>query len=295
MEAVVWFQFGPLHVPLGRRTWQLQVEYPVQNAGRSYLLGMIRPKRFRTHFLDDDSTKVADALLIMYVVCELEDKEQSFREVFDIVLSYWSPRIEAIRIKTKQPHLRLSGRDLEFVRITTPDHSELPDMTRKFSTWLESQEGSRPLPTFSQSDWETLLDKQIGNIPLYESLLLDAELLMESDPKLCVMYSAIACETFIQTWLDERSHRDEKLRAWLDWAKKQQGPEGNVSIRAYYDIGLFLATGKSLAGEPTLSPQLKNLFNARNAVAHRGKLERYTSAQAISTARSVIDWVQGLG
>ena len=124
-------------------------------------------------------------------------------------------------------------------------------------------------------DWTELVadaGAETVTSPLHESLLLDAHLESESDPRIGVLYAALACEVFIQSWLEEMSTTDGRLKRWLEWTDPRRSPEGNISTRSYYDIGVFLAEDRSIRDDRELSNSLDRLLGARNDVAHRGRL-----------------------
>ncbi len=51
-------------------------------------------------------------------------------------------------------------------------------------------------------------------IPLHESLLRDAELASESDPRVAILDAALACDMFIQHWLENNGYI--RSRKWLN-------------------------------------------------------------------------------
>ena len=199
-------------------------------------------------------------------------------------------------MRTRQSHLRLRKiGDLEVVLVQTPEGCDKPELTTKYKQWFNSQERDRPLPFITLSSWGLLQTQQDQQVPLYESLLLDAELELESDPRVGVLYSALACEIFIQSWLEAHAEQDDRLKRWLDWAERRTSPEGSVSARSYYDLGLYLVIRRSLKDNKDLWKAFERLVTARNDVAHRGRIQgNYDPAESLQTARNVISWVLDL-
>ena len=169
---------------------------------------------------------------------------------------------------------------------------------------MNDQERDRPLPHIDLEEWNRLKSDancvidfsdwvNENKVPLHESLLLDAELVSETDSRVAILYAALACDVFIQSWLEHGAIGDSRNKKWLEWANPRSGSEGNVSIRGFYDIGLQLAEGRSLKDQRQLWKEFGTLVKARNDVAHRGlHSPRYSTSKGIETARKVIDWVE---
>ena len=308
MEVLVTFGIGPFHVPLGRRKWTDGPQVEISRGGKRFALRILRPVRLRTHDVEGsrNTKRVVDANIPVSVRCELSENSEAYREVADVVLTYLTPLVEEMRARTRQPHLLLWDiNDLEVMRVQGTDGQDIPELTRNYNAWIEEQEHDRPLPKIKPEDWMEFLDgpkagtelsewAREKQIPLYESLLLDAELESESDTRgVGVLFAALACEVFIQNWLAKMADTDTRLGRWLEWTDPRRGPEGNISAGSYYDIGLFLADGRSLRDNRELWNSLHALIRARNDIAHRGEPPPgYMLAQAIETARRVIDWVK---
>jgi len=280
----------------------------VINKGTTYDLVVLRPITEATHELEGTpAIRVADAYIGLLVECESPKSSSDFKNLAEVVVASVSPLIEELRVMTQQPHLRLRYiSDLMPGEIQSMDGTKLPDLTASFKKWMESETGGRPLPYLTKDNWDTVISKRkkptqawnvnAEGIPLYESLLLDAELALESDPRIGVVFSVLACEVFIQNWLETRAAKDIRLKCWLFWADPRNGPEKTVSVRTYFDLGLIIAVGKSLKEEKSLWKVFANLINARNEVSHRGRLpNKFIPADAVGTARGVISWVKGLG
>ena len=300
MEAIVWFKFGPIHVPLGLGRWKHGSEIPIESPRSNITLQIRRPIRIHTHLLDDEDpeSKVGDAYVPVLVLCDLVDDEDCYRDIADMVVRILRPLVEEIRVRTRQPHLRLRGfEDLEVQFVQTPDGDEISELTNSFQSWMINQERDRPLPFIDLEDWKTLQEyasvvptEHDHPVPLFESLLLDAELELESNPNVGVLFSALACEVFIQNWLRNRAEQNSHLQRWLDSINPAR-----VSVMDYYDLGVFLASERSPKEDHGLWSALGELNTARNNVAHRGSIgTKYNPGKSISTARNIIDWVQRL-
>jgi len=305
-EAVVFFRYGPIHVPMGRRNWPHQYSVEVRLKGssprrRTLNIAILKPQRIHTHLLEesDPESKVGDAWIPIAVTCSLEPDEVFYRVIADVAAAKVAPAIEKVRAQTRQADLKLKGiSDLRFHSVVTPNGQVIEDLTGSYGQWFEDQERDRPLPFISIDDWGTMgnalnsQSKQSADpgVPLYESLLLDAELQLDSEPRTAVLFAALACELAVQEWLKLKSRNDNKLEKWLDWS---QG--ANVSIKGYYDFGVFLAVGTTLKSDANLWKELEALVKARNDVAHRGVSPKgHPPAVSIQTARRVISWLSKL-
>ena len=308
MRIIAGFRFGPVHVPLRRRAWCQRLNISVPSKGTNYDLVVLCPLTEATHEMEGiPAGRVADAYIGLLVECESPKSSNDFKTIAEVVVASVSPLIEELRVMTQQPHLKLRHiSDLMPGEIISTDGSELPELTAKFKEWMESEAGGRPLPYLTRENWDTVIGKRekpatagnakVEGIPLYESLLLDAELALESDPRIGILFSALACEVFIQNLLEKRAAKDLRLRCWLIWADPRNGPEKAASVRTYFDLGLILAGCKSLKEVKSLWKAFSNLINARNEVSHRGSLPNsFTPADAVITARHVISWVKALG
>ena len=308
MDVIFWFNFGPVHVPLGRRNWTDGPEFKITENGREYVLRMFRPKRINTHFLNEETEdqKVVDALIPIAVGCELVDNAVGYREVAEVALAYLGPIVENSRVRTRQANLQVRRiADLAAVEVTDSDTEEIPELTQKFRQWMMKQELDRSLPWIDFEEWNQLQSDVITNDdfsewaserrpPLYESLLLDAELESQSDSRVAILFAALACDIFIQSWLENSAAIDARIKKWLEWTTRSGSEGGRVSFTGSFDISLQLAEGRSLKEHKQLWKKLGALNKARNDVAHRGRHSpNYTPEQAIETATAVIDWVKG--
>lgn len=307
MKVRIGFRFGPVHTPLRRNSWRFSPVIKVKAKDKYFNLVISRPFTYYIHELEGERTqRIADSYIGLLVETEFPETSSDFRTLAESVVSSVSPLIEEFRINTKQPHLRLRHiSDLESGKVQTLDGKDLPELTAKFANWMGSETGGRPLPYLSKEDWVAVIGEssdsmkvqevQADRIPLHESLLLDAELALDSDPRIAIMFSALACEVFIQNWLGQRASGDSRLKYWLEWADPRHDPEKAVSLRTYFDLGLVLAVGKSMKEEKSLWKAFTDLINARNDVAHRGTFPgKFMPSNAVRTASQVISWVKCL-
>ena len=301
MQVSFVFLTDTIHIPPRTRQWP-QISKPVKRGDREFEIALAKPVSMLggTHLLDGDTQKVTDAQIPISVTGEWVDSDEYFKEIVDLVLEEGGQLIELLRIETRQSELRLRGlRDMVIrnVRRADGDLDILQTETVRFEEWFK-QSVDKPLPNLDRTTWITFWSKHQGQRVLpsvHESLLLDAELALESDPRIAIMFSALSCEVFIQGWLSGHGTADERLKRWLAWANPTTQPEKSVSVRTYFDLGLFLAIGQSLMNNEDLWKRFNKLFDARNDVVHRGKLkENYRPHHAVETARDVIGWVRGL-
>ncbi len=140
---------------------------------------------------------------------------------------------------------------------------------------------------------QTRETNQLEEPKLYKSLLLDAELNRQGDPRISILYAALACEVFIQNFCQEQAKGVVPVLTWLGAARN---PDSAASIHILYDLGLRMLGKKSLKENKKLRSDFEKLVNARNDIAHRGRIERnpngYTPDQAINTAKNIIEWVE---
>ncbi len=308
MDAIVVFRFGHIHVPLGRRSWTRSLNVQMHAQGHPFNISLLRPQTNNVHEAEGlaESGRIADADIEIHNRCELVDESQFYRLAAEVVVAFLGPRIEEIRIATKQPHLRLRRiSDLRFIDIRTPDGTKIEKLTTAYHSWFENQERDRPHTALSQENWQTLtkaskrptdsLEMPKRTAPLHESLLLDAELEADSDPRSATLYAALACELFINDWFERKSKTDSNSQYWLQWVQEHSKEDSSIAVgvRVRYDLGLRLVTGSSLkTNDGELWKRFVRLMNARNDVAHRGVLRNYEASEAVETSRDVMKWVQ---
>ena len=310
MRVFVSFQFGPVHVPIGRRGWKDwgQVIFH-DHEETQYNISLLRPRSENNHDLEQNgvSKRVADAYFPIIVECPLPTHEGQFKELSKVLVESLRPLVEQLRHKTKQPHLRLRRlQDLEFVTITTLSGDALEGPANDFKSWFTSAEPDRPLPFVSKEDWEFTRslyksEGQIeetdwrGHVSVHESLLLDAEGSAESDERIGIVYAALACEIFIQSFLEKSATNLSPVRLWLEAARN---PDSPTSIHSLYHLGLKMVGKKSLRENKRVHSKFEKLITARNDIAHRGEVTRiksgYSSKEAVMTAREVISWVESM-
>lgn len=304
MKVILEFLYGEAHVPTGRKDWPRELTKTVVQNGKSFTVGVRRPKTLSAHEGQDNSptARVAHADIPILVQCELDDHILSFRRAANAAVEGAKPFVEALRVRTQQPSLRLySMADLKAGKVNDlSSGKEIIDLTKEFKNWMDEEGGGWLLPSISKEDWgevhNQFLNEPDSKVPLYESLLLDAQLEFKSDPKLGVIYSALACEVFIHDWLGQFSASDLRLQRWLKWADPNNQPEKYVSVSAYFDLGLFLATGRSLKENKFLWEKFDDLTRkARNRVVHSGVLpSKYDPLTAADVARDTISWVKSV-
>lgn len=159
MDAIVWFRYGPVHVPPGRRKWTDGPRIEVVKGGRTYELQIRRPVRIHTHEIEYESgiKKIVDAYLIFAVGCQIIDTPDGYREVADVALIYTSTILERLRVRTRQPHLQLrSISELSVPEVQHADGKQNQELTRRFQEWMLDQEGDRPLPELEIGEWNQL-------------------------------------------------------------------------------------------------------------------------------------------
>lgn len=316
MEYVMVFQFGPIHVPSPRGKWPNPHEVEIKDDKYSFYISIGRPQSVSTHEIDDISTpvkKVADCYIPIIARYEIDDFSQPvFKDVTAATVVYATTFVERLRVQSRQAHLKMARTaDLEFIKVQDANSIELSEVTKAYQEWFDREHGGRPLPYISKEVWDTVcaqppsesveMSQWQKQIPLHESLLLDAELQVETDFRITVMYSALACEVYVQTWLDERARRDAKLRQFMSWAMPRDGQQDTTNVMTFFDLGLRLATGKSLKDNKQLLDAFRELLAARNKLAHLGRLPsklkifEANPSKAITIARKVIEWVQSLG
>lgn len=147
----------------------------------------------------------------------------------------------------------------------------------------------------------TSLQKEMGardNIELWEDFIEDAKAaLQEEDLNRAILYSAIACETFIKQHTRKIADKQGISEKFWNYLNSQE-PE----IRAirYYGPILHLINGHSLEDEnKELYKSLERLFKQRNKIMHEGKRsfsnnERIRLKKDIKVAEQVISWVLNL-
>ena len=136
-----------------------------------------------------------------------------------------------------------------------------------------------------------------GDAPeLANVLMADAGFLAESaeprDPSRSVLVAAIACEVKIKTFLREHSSAEQAALVEL---LLQNPRDWSLAAAALFDKPLKIVGGRSLKDEDdkSLWKGVTDLFERRNALAHRGKIPAETQALAcLSTGRKVFSWLE---
>ncbi len=297
MKVTFAFLTGLVHIPPRSRNWP-NISISALKDESQFRLHLEKPLPLRngTHPVEGTVDTVTDAQIPILVTGEWLDSDKYFATILRLVLEEGSNLIELLRTQTQQAQLRLRGlQDLQIGSVASViDETFLPAETTRFHTWFR-QITDKPLPYIDRSTWSEMSSKNVSidtSPALYESLLLDAEVSQETDPRVGILFSALACEVFIQSFLQERAAGSLAMQTWLNSARN---PDSAASIHVLYDLGLRMVAQPSLKEHKGLHAAFSKLITARNDIAHRAKVERipggYTPEQAIATARKIIEWV----
>lgn len=301
MKVAFTFLTDTVHIPLRSRNWP-DVTRPVKRDGREFTVGLVMPVSAGTHDIPGGDKKVTDAQIPIIVVGEWVNSPEYFRHILEIALEFGGQLLELLRVELKEPRLRIRGlRDLEARNISSVVESTsdsepgvMQDETQKFNDWFESiSEGPRPF--VSRATWLNFRAKSLSQdvqSSLHESLLMDAQLSAESDPRSGILYAALACEVFVQYYISKNHAGSAAVDTWLESVQNGSSP---MALLQLYDLGLRMIGKQSLERKnPKLHEELKQLNWARNDIAHRGRVRdsKYSLEHAVNTARKVIDWVE---
>lgn len=291
------FLTRPVHIPPRSRQWPSLV--PFSQSEGDFTVTLWKPVALRdgTHEIASPPFRVTDARIPIVVTGDWDGSDGEFDPVLDLAIKEGGRLLELLRIEIRQPILRLRGiQDLTPGNVVSPEDSTvLLEETRRLQEWFE-QKTDRPLPFVDKSTWAKFTAKRTGpqeQPSLHESLLLDAEISGDADPRIAILYSALACEVFIETLIGDRSAGVKPILTWIEWARN---PDSAASIHTLYDLGLRMIGRRSLKEAKGVYKKFATLIRARNDIAHRGKVERvpggYTAHQAVAAAREVIAWVE---
>lgn len=299
------FLTNTVHIPPRTRKWnEISVSCARGNTAFFVLLGKPEPLPKGNHPLLGTSNVVADAQIPLAVTGPWIDSNSYFTEVIDVLLEEAGRLIEHLRIRVQEPLLRLrSIQDVSFTGVVSVREGPReihPDKTKRFDEWFDGVSDT-PLPFIDREQWHAF-DSDHSSYsqrpPLHSSLLLDAEANRESDPRVGILYAALACEVFIQSFLDAAADRlaSTTMSVWLQEAVRGSNP---APIRVLYELGLSMIELPRLSSNGTLNGRFLKLLRARNDLAHLGEIEKipggYSPEAAIQTANAVIHWVEVQG
>lgn len=301
MKVGFTFLTDTVHIPPRSRNWP-DVTRPVKRDGKDFIVGLGMPVSAGTHDMPGGVPKVTDAQIPIVVIAEWVDSPEYFRQILEMALEFGGQLLESLRIALKEPQLRIRGlRDLEAHNVTSVVESDsdsepeiLRDQTQQFKDWFKSI-SDRSLPFIKRGTWLNFSANSLAQEvqPLsHESLLLDAQLSAESDPRIGILFAALACEVFVQYYIRENHAESVAVDTWLESVQTGSSP---VALLQLYDLGLRMIGKQSLERKnPKLHEELKHLNWARNDIAHRGRVRdpKYSLEAAVNTARKVIDWVE---
>lgn len=133
---------------------------------------------------------------------------------------------------------------------------------------------------------------------IWEDFLLDAKVaLKESDLHRAMLYTAIACETFIKQYTQIAATKQGISKVFWDYINSR---ETDIRAIRYFGPILHLVTGRSLEDEENeLYKSLERIFQKRNKIMHEGKRsfsanEVYRLRNDIQAGEQAISWVRNL-
>ncbi len=290
-----------VHIPPRSRNWP-SVTLALKQDDKEFTVGILTPLSRGICVNSSAGNKVADANIPIIVLGDWVNSEAYFRKVLQIALERGGQLLESLRVELDEPQLRIRGRrDLDFLMVSSVvernsngDPNTLAEETQRYRDWFESiSEEHRPF--VSRTSWLSFRGKSLAKDTqpsFHESLLLDAKLGAESDPRTGILYAALACEVFVQYYIGKNHAGSVAVDTWLESVQNGSSP---MALLQLYDLGLRMIGKQSLERKnPELHKELKLLNWARNDIAHRGRARnsKYSLEQALNTARKVIDWVE---
>lgn len=300
MEVSYVFLTYTIHIPPGSRNWP-QITLLVERSGRKFTVALSKPVPIGTHEVKGTSQRVTDAQIPISITGEWHDTDEYFDDLLNLALEEGGRLIELLRIDIKEHNLKLRvPKDFVDVNVISVAHGNSETLraeTRKFKEWFERKTDT-PLPYVDRSKWTEFTYKHLKQQEqpsLYQSLLLDAMVSQDTDPRVGILYAALACEVFIKSFLEEQAKGCAPILTWLTSACN---PDNPAPVYVLYDLGLRMVGRRPLTKKENkgLDKEFRELFKARNDITHRGNITTvtggYTHEQAISTARKVIDWVE---
>lgn len=159
-----------------------------------------------------------------------------------------------------------------------------------------------PQAGLTKQKWKDLGKKLSSGVEteLWEDFIVDAKVALdEDDLNRAIIYSAIACETFIKEYTEKSAI--EKGISQTFW-KYLKDPSTETRVLTYYDQVLHLVKGHSMKTENKNSyNKLVRIFRARNKIMHEGKIPPSWNRDKINQlnddireVEQIISWVSGL-
>ncbi len=140
-------------------------------------------------------------------------------------------------------------------------------------------------PPSGSSKWADICqDLASGNLPeIYELFLLDAKNVVSDEPRRAVLYAAIACEVFIESFCEVTRKNKNIDQVEYEDLKRKRKKQGEILF--YFDKILKYLIGHSLRYEkPDLYEKLDCLRLTNNNVKHRGKCQ-YEKGNKVITVK----------
>lgn len=315
MDVTIQFNYY-VHSPLYAR-FHKAFETSLTSDNKEVKLRVIPPRRFLTHTLTtpDGEIRVRDAALIIQASADLRKDQDEFASVVRAVDRLSTPFFAALRGHSRAPQMDVRGvRDLEFIGIFILSAGgrlrRLNDWSTDFQEVLSRSEWAPQadlplLPMVTSKAWqatigndaegEAALEHWRRSTPLHESLVLDAEAALRTDPRTAILFAAIACETFIINHLRNRGQSNRAHRGLLDFLEPPGGEEPDwkrPSVRRYFDQIARIVLGESLKdSDRSLFDRLNRLFDARNDISHRGTIrDNINPPELVNAAQEAIRW-----
>ncbi len=142
--------------------------------------------------------QVYDARLGAVCTTECAKTIDDYFRVTSLTFSHLKEFLDWLRMQSGEPGLRItSPYNLEVIDVTTLEGETLKDWKRDFRKWSKNPH-ERPLPLVRVHAWsearKALASKQ--QVPLFQTLLYDAQIELERDPRNAILYADMACKDF---------------------------------------------------------------------------------------------------